>query len=122
MNTNNKSAGGIAAVACAAFMAMAGCGRSEVSGPAGEMMKTVIAALDNYCLEFAQYPDSITNAAVMAKLKSYQPSLDLTDPWGHALVYRSLGPEGCEVRSAGPDGQLDTGDDSVVRRGARTNP
>jgi len=37
------------------------------------------------------------------------------DPWDHIYEMRELRGDRCEVRSCGPDGERDTGDDIVVQ-------
>ena len=41
--------------------------------------------------------------------------LDQLDAWGHSLRYNRLAEGDFEVRSAGPDGKFDTGDDLTLR-------
>ncbi len=97
------------------------CG-PRVRDPAPRDLQTIVAALDRYCLEHADYPPTLDDAAVRSRLQSYEPSLVFTDRWGRALEYRRTGPGAFELRSAGADGQAGTRDDIVARRGPAPSP
>ncbi len=110
----------ISLFSCAALW-LAACG-PRVRDPAPRDLQVIIAALDRYCLEHADYPATLDDPDVRARLQSYEPSLVFTDRWGRSLEYRRTGPGAFELRSGGPDGQVGNRDDLVARRGPALSP
>lgn len=70
-----------------------------------------------YCLEFSEYPPTLDDTNVQAKLRAYDAQASWTDRWERALAYRRASPAEYELVSAGPDGKPGTPDDIAVRRG-----
>ncbi len=94
----------------------AGCGKTPRGEAAGDLRR-LAAALDMYCLEFSEYPSTLDDTNVQAKLRAYDAQASWTDRWERALAYRRASPAEYELVSAGPDGKPGTPDDIAVRRG-----
>ncbi|MBK1790493.1 type II secretion system protein GspG [Persicirhabdus sediminis] len=54
-------------------------------------------------------------AVIDASHPSISSSGELLDRWGHAYFFHNISESSTEIRSAGPDGQMHTEDDIVVR-------
>jgi len=65
-------------------------------------MQQIENALAEYLLENGRYPASLSDAAVVARLK---PGVDLKDSWGNEYVYTRLsGERSMHIYSKGKDG------------------
>ncbi len=93
-----------------------GCRRAVPPQP-GPGLEGLASALDYYCMQMGDYPDSLDGTNVVERLRSYHPEVSLNDSWGHPVKYRKIGPGSLELRSVGADGVEGTKDDVVIRRG-----
>ena len=69
----------------------AGCGKTPRGEAAGDLRR-LAAALDMYCLEFSEYPPTLDDTNVQAKLRAYDAQASWTDRWERALAYRRASP------------------------------
>ncbi len=79
-------------------------------------LKEVSQGLDRYLAAKGEVPNVTQVARLMDLLNpEYMPEAVFSDSRGNPLCYRRLSERRYEVRSAGPDGRLDTADDLVLR-------
>lgn len=75
-------------------------------------------ALTSYAATEGSYPQGDLGHT----LSSYMPRVPAHDPWGKGYRYTRLAENDYELRSAGPDGAFDTGDDIVMETGTIQSP
>ncbi len=83
-------------------------------------LKAISTLLDTYRLNIGSYPNSLDDLVAMPSdlpdpSKWYKIAKEpiSPDPWGRPIEYKGAG-NSFELRSAGPDGQMNTADDIVV--------
>lgn len=78
--------------------------RSSISG--------IGTALQTYEVEIGHFPDSLDDLTVATKTRGALLKKDnLADAWGNQFLYTKKQNFEYEIRSAGPDGQMNTDDD-----------
>lgn len=75
-------------------------------------MRTIRTALIQYAATHGALPEGDIHAIMRVLVPAYLPR-PMTSSHGAPIVYRKIGPR-FELRSPGPDGQLDTADDLLV--------
>lgn len=78
-------------------------------------IQAIRTAIDAYDVDNGTYPPSLQSLVARDSAPNWsgpyiQEARMLKDPWGHEFQY-SPREDGCEIRSAGPDGQMGSGDD-----------
>lgn len=78
-------------------------------------IQAIRTAIDAYDVDNGTYPPSLQSLVTRDSAPNWsgpyiQEPRMLKDPWGHDFQY-SPREDGCEVRSAGPDGQMGSADD-----------
>lgn len=91
--------------------------------------EVLLEILETYRSHLGSFPTGEDNAAIMKKLKGdnsrrlrvfpkehrrYNSKGELEDGWGKPFFFHVIGSDHVQVRSAGPDGEMYTGDDLVV--------
>jgi hypothetical protein len=76
----------------------------------GQRLVRVARAIDGYGREIGTTPETLTGPEIWGRMQDGQ----LLDLWGSGVRYRISGEE-FELASAGPDHNLDTADDIIVR-------
>jgi general secretion pathway protein G len=75
-------------------------------------ISAIKTAVEAYEIRMGRYPESIDDLTVGTD--SLPPLLEknrITDAWGNPFDFKKTGKYEFQIRSAGPDGQMGTGDD-----------
>ncbi len=93
--------------------------RAQREADTRQSMRAISEAIGRYRSENGRLPE-VESFEELSDLLTprYLPQLIRLDGWSHAFSLKVLSPQSLELRSAGPDGALDTEDDLVAVEGS----